>query len=59
MAPVSENFLSEDKFEDVLTTFYCYGNTSEAVKKIATSRKDYHKSSLGIIVLYIAKAHHQ
>ena len=52
MGAFSEDFLSEDDFEAVLATFCCYdygANSSEAVEKIATDQKDYHKSSLGVI----------
>ena len=39
MTASSEDFLSEDDFETVLATFYCYGyrvNSFEAIQKIAT-----------------------
>ena len=45
--------LSESNFEFVLATFFCYyygANVSEAVQKIATDQKDYHKCSSGVIV---------
>ena len=44
--------LSENDFEAVLATFCCYDygpNASDAVQKIATDQKDYHKCSLPII----------
>ena len=47
MAAFSEDFCSEDDFEAVLTNPCCYNygtNFSEAVEKIATGQKDYHKS---------------
>lgn len=40
MAALSEHFLSEDGFEAVLATFYCYPNASEEVEKIATDKKE-------------------
>ena len=43
-----EEVLSENDFEAVLVTFCCYGydaNASEAVQKVATDQKDYHKCS--------------
>ena len=43
-----ERLLSENDFEAVLATFCCYdygANASEAVQKIATDQKDYHKCS--------------
>ena len=45
-------FLSENDFEAVLATFCChdYGaNASEAVQKIASDQKDYHKCSSCVI----------
>ena len=39
MAASSEDFVSEDDFEAILTTFCCYdndANSSEAVEKIST-----------------------
>ena len=53
---------SEEFLEAVLVTFCCceYGdNTSEAVEKIPTDEKDYHKSSLCVIVCFIGKEYHQ
>ena len=44
-----EELLSKNDFEAVLTTFCCYdygANVSEAVQKIGTDQKDYHKCSL-------------
>ena len=48
-----EELLSENDFEAVLATFCCYGygaNASEAVQKIATDQKGYHKCSSRVIV---------
>ena len=48
-----EELPNENDFEAVLATFCChdYGaNISEAVEKIATDQKDYHKCSLWVIV---------
>ena len=45
-----------------LAIFCCYDygeNASEAVGKIATDEKDYHKCSLCVIVYCIATAYHQ
>ena len=53
-----EELLSENDFEVVLATFSCYdygANASEAVQKIATGQKDYHKCSSCVIVYWIAK----
>ena len=47
-----EELLSENDFEAVLATF-CYdhsANASEAVQKIATDQKEYHKCSLCVII---------
>ena len=44
---------NENDFEAVLATFCCYdygANASEAVRKIATYQKDYHKCSWCVIV---------
>ena len=49
MAVFSERVFSENDFEAVLATDCCYDygiNTSEAVEKIATDQKYYHKCSL-------------
>ena len=43
-----EKLLSENDFGTILATFCCYdygANVSEAVQKIATDQKDYHKCS--------------
>ena len=51
-------FLSENGFKTDLVTFYCYDygvNASEAVERIATDQKGYHKCSLCVIVCCIAK----
>ena len=48
-----EELFSENDFEAVLATFCCYdygANASEAVQKIATDQKDYHKCSSCVIV---------
>ena len=48
-----DELLSENDFEAVSATFCCYGsgaNASEAVHKIATDQKDYHKCSSCVIV---------
>ena len=48
-----EELLSENDFEAVLATFCCFDyrtNASEAVQKIATDQKDYHKCFLRVIV---------
>ena len=58
MAAFSEEFLSENGFETVLATFYCYdydANASEAVEKIGTDQKDCHKCSVRVIVCCIAR----
>ena len=50
--------LSENDFDAVLATFCCYGygaNASEAVRKIATHKKNYRKWSSYVIVCWIAK----
>ena len=47
-----EELLSENDFEALLTTFCCYGygsKASEAVQKIATDQKDYHKCSSRVL----------
>ena len=50
--------LSENDFEAVLATFWCYGaNASEAVQRIATDQKDYQKCSSCVIVWWISKMH--
>ena len=62
MAAFSEDFLSADDFEAVLAIFCCYEygiNASEAVEKIATDEKDYHKCSLCVVVCCIATAYYQ
>ena len=48
-----EELLSENDFEAVLVTFYCYGHgakASEAVQKIATDQKKYRKCSSYVII---------
>ena len=48
-----EELFSENDFEAVFATFCCYDygvNASEAVQKIATDFKDYHKCSSCVIV---------
>ena len=62
MAAVSEEFFSENDFEAVVATFCCYdygANASEAIERIATDQKDYHKCSLCVIVCCITKTYHQ
>ena len=63
MVAFSEEFLSEDKLETVLAIFCCYdynANAFEAVEKMATDEKDYHKCSLCVIkVCCIATAYHK
>ena len=52
----SEKFLSWDDFQDVLAIFCSYdyrANSSEAIEKIATDEKDYHKCSLCVIAYCI------
>ena len=49
---------SGNDFEAVLVSFSCYdhgANASEAVRKIATDRKEYHKCSSCVIICLIAK----
>ena len=53
MAAFSEEFLCGYNFDAILAIFgyYCYDtNASEAVAKIATDEKDYHKCSFCFIV---------
>ena len=53
-----EELLSENDFEAVLATFYCSDHgakASEAVQKIATDQKEYHKCSSCVIICLIAK----
>ena len=53
-----EELLSENDFKAILANFCCYHygtNASEAVQKIATDQKDYHKCSSCAIVCWIAK----
>ena len=53
MAVFREVFLSENNFQTVLANFCCddYGaNASEAVEKIATNQKDYHRYFFGVKV---------
>ena len=48
-----EELVSENDFEAVLATFcyYDYGaKASEAVQKIATDQKEYHKCSFCVII---------
>ena len=48
-----EKLLSENDFELVLAFFCCYeygAKAFEAVQKIATDQKDYHKCSSCVIV---------
>ena len=53
-----EEILSKNDTEAVLATFCCYeygANASEAVQKIATDQKDYHKCFSYVILCLIAK----
>ena len=53
-----EELLSEYDFEAVLATLCCYehcGNSSEAVQKIATDQKEYHKCYSSVIICWIDK----
>ena len=53
MAAFNKDFLSGNDFEAVLLIFcyYDYGaNASQAVEKISTDKKDYHKCSLCVKV---------
>ena len=53
MVSFIEEFLSENDFEAVLANFCCYDygtNASEAVEKITTDQKDYHKCFSCVIV---------
>ena len=53
-----EALLNEKYFEALLDIFCCYNhgdNTSEAVQKIDTDQKAYHKCSLCVIICWIAK----
>ena len=52
--------LSENDFEAVLATFWCYeygANASETIQRIATDQKDYQKCSSCVIVCWISKMH--
>ena len=47
------NLLGENEFEAVLAIFCCYDHgakTSEAVQKITTDQKEYHKCFLYVII---------
>ena len=53
MTTFFEELLSENDIEAVLATFCCYDHgtkASEAVQKIATDQKEYHKCSLCVII---------
>ena len=55
-----DELLSENDFETVLATFCCYDHGSkdfEAVQKITTDQKEYRKSSLCVIICWIAKTY--
>ena len=57
-----KEMLSEIDYEAVLATFSCYDygvSASEAVQKIATDQKDYHKCSSCVIVYWIDKYFNQ
>ena len=56
MAVFSDEFCSKNDFQPVLATFCCYdygGNPFEAVERIATDQKDYHKCSLLVILYFV------
>ena len=58
----SEEFLSKNDFEAVLTTYCCYDydvSDSEIAEKIAIDQKDDHKSSLWVIDCCINQLYHQ
>ena len=59
MAAFRDEFLSENDFETVLTTFWCYDygvNASEAIEKITADQRDYHRCSLCVTArVYIGK----
>ena len=62
MVAFVSNYLDENHFEAVLLTFCCYdygAHAFEAVQKISTNQKDYHKCSLCVIVYWIAKYMYQ
>ena len=51
-----QELLSKNEFAAVLATFCCYDygvNVSEAVQKIATDQKDYHKCSSCVILCWL------
>ena len=53
LVTVVRNCLVKNEFEAVLATFCCYDNCAnapEAVQKIATVQKEYHKCTLCVIV---------
>ena len=53
MVAFAMNCSVKNELEAVLTTFCCYdygANASEAVQKIATDQKDYHKCFSCVIV---------
>ena len=57
----SDEFLGENDVEAVLATFCCYdygANAAEAIEKIATDPKYYHKCSLCVIVCCISRVNH-
>ena len=57
-----EELLSENDFKTDLAFFCCYvhgANASEAVQKIATFQKEYHKCSSCVIICSIAKIYLQ
>ena len=58
MVVFCEEMISENKFQAVLATLCCYyygANASEAVQKIATDQKEYHKCFSCVIIFWIAK----
>ena len=60
IAACSEDFLCREDIDAVLAVFHFYGygeNASEAVEKIDTDEKDYHKHFLRVKVC-ITTAYH-
>ena len=53
-----EEMLSENDFDAVLASFCCYdcgADAFEAVQKIATDQKEYHKCTSCVMLCWIAK----
>ena len=58
MVALGKELPNKNDFEAVLASFCCYeynAIVSEAVQKIPTDQKDYHKCSSCVIVCWIAK----